>query len=319
MKLNSSMLVSLLAILLSTTLSFMSNNWLIMWILMEINLFMFIPLMSKNKINDQSIKYFIIQSFSSHLLIFSMLMSSILILPMKSSLLILTAMLIKIGMSPFHIWMPEIMAKMNWNECFMMSTVIKITPMILISKTTSYKLLMMPMILSLISGSVSGMNQFNLKKIMAFSSIFNISWMATSFFMSKKILFMFVMIYLTLTMKVMNFFKKKSILYKNQMNHLKMKEKLKINLIMLSLMGLPPLMGFLPKWMILKELMHKSNLLSWFMILTSMMSIFMYIQVNSNYLTNFSLKKKNIKNVNMISFKLINVTLIVMCFMIWID
>nr|QBZ38108.1 NADH dehydrogenase subunit 2 [Malaxella flava]QBZ38121.1 NADH dehydrogenase subunit 2 [Malaxella flava] len=319
MKMNFSNMMSLISIITSTTLSLMTNNWLFMWILMEINLFMFIPLMSKNKINDQSIKFFIIQSLSSHLLIFSIMMMSILTNPSKSSSLVLIALLIKIGMTPFHIWMPEIMSKMSWNECFLMNSPIKITPMILINKMSSLKMLILPMILSLISSSLTGLNQINLKKLMAFSSIFNLSWMISSFFISKKISFTFMFIYSMLNFKIMKTFKKLNLMYMNQINYLKFNQKTKLNLILLSISGFPPLMGFFPKWMILKEMIMKSNLISSIMILTSMVSMFMYLQINSFSFTNSSFKKKNLKTNKLISFKLINLMMIPIIIMSWMN
>nr|QBZ38160.1 NADH dehydrogenase subunit 2 [Purohita sinica] len=306
MKLNSSYTVSLFTILISTFMSMMSNNWLFMWMLMEINLFMFIPIMSKNKVTNQSIKYFILQSFSSYLLIFSILMMSIFDSSWNNSMFTSVALLIKIGMAPFHMWIPEIMKMISWNECFILSTLIKITPMILMNKLCSFKLIILPISLSLIMGSLSGFNQTSLKKIMAFSSVFNMSWMLTSFYLKKKILLIFISIYFLLTFKIMKFFKINSMVYVNQINHLNLENKMKINLMMLSMMGLPPLMGFLPKWFILKELSNKSNFISMCMILTSLMSIFMYIQMNSISLMNLSYKKKNFKQMNLYSISTIN-------------
>nr|QBZ38056.1 NADH dehydrogenase subunit 2 [Bambusiphaga citricolorata] len=319
MKLNSSNFMCMMILIMSTMTSLMVNNWLFMWILMEINLFMFMPLMSKNKINDQSIKYFIIQSFSSHLLIFSILMVSIFLTPSKNSLMVMISLIMKIGMAPFHIWMPEIMTKMMWNECFLLASPLKITPMILISKLTSMKLMLMPMVLSLATGSLSGLNQTCLKKVMAFSSIFNLPWMASSFFISKKMMIFFLMIYSTLNLKIMFFFKKMNIQYMNQINQLEFNKKMKINLMVLSLSGLPPMMGFFPKWMILKEVAITSNILCLTMISTSMLSMFMYIQVNSIYFSNLAVKKKNIMENKMKSMKMVNLIYIPISIMFWLN
>nr|QBZ38069.1 NADH dehydrogenase subunit 2 [Bambusiphaga luodianensis] len=319
MKLNSSNLLCLMIMFMSTMMSLMVNNWLFMWILMEINLFMFMPLMSKKKINDQSIKYFIIQSFSSHLLIFSMLMVSISLTPSKNSLLVMISLIMKIGMAPFHLWMPELMTKMSWNECFLLTSPLKITPMILISKLTSMKLMLTPMMLSLLTGSLSGLNQTCLKKVMAFSSIFNLTWMASSFFFSKKMMLLFLVIYSTLTIKIMFFFKKMNIQFMNQINQLELNKSVKINLMVLSISGLPPMMGFFPKWMILKEMSVTSNIMCFLMITTSMLSMFMYIQINSISFSNFAMKKKNLMNNKIKSFSSINLIYIPVSLIFWLN
>nr|QBZ38186.1 NADH dehydrogenase subunit 2 [Stenocranus matsumurai] len=318
MKLNSSKMISLIMILLSTLTSLSTNNWLTMWLMMEINLFMFIPLMSKKKITDQSLKFFIIQSFSSYLLIFSILLSSMTFKPLLIYL-IMISLLMKIGMAPFHIWMPEIMNKMAWNECFVLTTILKITPMILINKMLYTKVLIMPMILSLAISSISSINQLNLKKMMAYSSIFNLSWMTPSFLISKWTSIIFMLIYTMLNFKIMNIFKKNNLIYMNQINKLSLKEKMNFNMNMLSISGMPPLAGFFPKWMVLKEMVYKSLTMSIFMILTSMMMTFMYMQLNTFNLTNSSMKKKNTK-INISKNLLINDFLIIpLMVLIWMN
>nr|YP_009987492.1 NADH dehydrogenase subunit 2 [Bambusiphaga furca]QBZ37952.1 NADH dehydrogenase subunit 2 [Bambusiphaga furca] len=319
MKLNSSNFMCLMMMLTTTTMSLMINNWLFMWILMEINLFMFMPLMSKNKINDQSIKYFIIQSFSSHLLMFSILMVSILMMPPKNSLIVMIALMMKTGMAPLHLWLPEIMNKMKWNECLMLASPLKIIPMILMSKFTSMKMVIIPMMLSLMMGCLSGLNQTCLKKMMAFSSIFNLAWMISSFMTSKKVMLLFMMIYTSLNFKIMMFFKKMNIQYMNQINQLELKKKIKINMMILSLSGLPPMMGFFPKWMILKEMVMKSNIMCFTMIMTSLISMFMYMQISSFTFSNLSMKKKMILENKMSSINLINLMYIPIMLIFWVN
>nr|QBZ38095.1 NADH dehydrogenase subunit 2 [Cemus sauteri] len=316
MKLNSSKLIFLNIINLSTLISFSVNNWLTMWILMELSLFMFIPLMSKNKVNDQSMKYFIIQSFSSYLFIFSMMMNSIKETRLDT-LITLISLSIKIGLTPFHIWKPVIMHKLAWEECFLLTTLIKITPMILINKTISLKLMIPPLIMNLMLGSISGVNQLSLKKMMAFSSIFNLTWMASSFFISKKMFLTFLVMYFLLNFKIINFFKKNNLMYKNQLLSINIKSKLSINLSILSISGIPPLTGFYPKMMILSELSKSMMILPVSMILTSLISIFMYLQMNTFMFTNFFLKKKNSKLIFFKNFNSLNLLVFPLMMYIW--
>nr|YP_009987557.1 NADH dehydrogenase subunit 2 [Perkinsiella saccharicida]QBZ38030.1 NADH dehydrogenase subunit 2 [Perkinsiella saccharicida] len=318
MKLNTSKLIFFNVINMSTIISFSVNNWLTMWILMELTLFMFIPLMSKNKINDQSMKYFIIQSFSSYLFMFSMLMNSINETSLDS-LLTLISLSMKVGLSPFHLWKPEIMTKLSWKECILLTTLIKITPMILINKIISLKMITLPLIFNLIVGSASGLNQLNLKKMMAFSSVFNLSWMISSFLISKKILLTFLTMYFILNFKIMTLFKENNVIFKNQLLSMNIQFKTKINMLFLSISGLPPLTGFLPKLIILNELMKNSMHISIWMILTSITSIYMYIQMNTFSFTNFFLKKKTNKFFMKKNFTKINLLMFPMMMYIWMN
>nr|BBI47458.1 NADH dehydrogenase subunit 2 [Nilaparvata lugens] len=316
MKLNMSKMIFISMIFVSSFISLSMNNWFSMWIIMEISLFMFIPLMSKNKISDQSMKYFIIQSISSYLFIFSIIINSMNEMYINNPLTLLSLML-KIGMPPFHIWKPEIMSKLPWMECLLLTTLIKIPPMILINKLISFKMLMIPLLITLIIGSLSGLNQLNLKKMMAFSSIFNLPWMSSAFLISKKIMLTFLIFYIMLNFKLMNLFKLNNLNYLNQLNFLPLKTKMTMNLNMLSLSGLPPLLGFFPKWMILNELIKTLMILPSIMILTSMISMFMYIQINSFCMNNFSFKKKNFKNNTAKSFSILNLMVFPMMLIFW--
>nr|YP_009629411.1 NADH dehydrogenase subunit 2 [Sogatella vibix]AVV32047.1 NADH dehydrogenase subunit 2 [Sogatella vibix] len=294
MKLNMSKMIFVTVITLSSLISLSVNNWFTIWIFMETSLFMFIPLMSKNKVNDQSMKYFIIQSMSSYIFLFSIMWNSI-----KennwNSMMTLSSLMIKIGMPPFHVWKPDIMKSLAWKECMLLTTLIKIPPMILINKMICMYLLILPLSMTLIVGSMSGFNQLNLKKMMAYSSIFNISWMTSSFMTSKKAMIMFLTIYSFLNISAMMFFKTNNLMFVNQIMLIPLKKKLIINLNLLSISGLPPLTGFYPKWMILNELVKSSILLTGTMILSSILSIFIYIQINTFSMSNLFFKKKNNK------------------------
>nr|QBZ38134.1 NADH dehydrogenase subunit 2 [Muirodelphax atratus] len=316
MKLNTSKMLFIYLIFMTTLISFSSNNWLTIWIMMETALFMFIPLMSKNKINDQSMKYFIIQSTSSYILIFSLLWNSLNETNLNS-LMTLISLMIKLGMPPFHIWKPMVMSNLGWTECLILSTLIKIPPMVLINKMIELKMLILPLTMALMVGSISGINQLNLKKLMAYSSIFNLTWMSSSFLLSKKISLTFLVIYSILNMKTMFFFKKNNLMYLNQMIYMPLKMKLTLNLNLLSISGLPPLSGFFPKWIILNELINNSIILPSMMVITSIISMFMYIQINSFSFSNFYVKKKNNKIFWMKNFSALNMIALIAVINLW--
>nr|YP_009987518.1 NADH dehydrogenase subunit 2 [Chloriona tateyamana]QBZ37978.1 NADH dehydrogenase subunit 2 [Chloriona tateyamana] len=316
MKLNTSKMIFLNVITLSALVSLSVNNWMMIWIMMELALFMMIPLISKNKISDQSMKYFIIQSTSSYILIFSILCNS-----MKetnlNSLVCMISLILKTGMSPFHAWKPEIMSKMTWKECMLLTTIVKIPPMILMNSLIKLDLMILPMILSLAVGSLGGMNQLNLKKLMAYSSIFNLTWMSSAFLLSKKIMLSFLILYSMLTIKAMWFFKKQNLIYMNQMSSLPLKMKMSLTLNLLSISGLPPLTGFFPKWIVLNELLKTSLFIPSMMILTSIASIFMYIQMNTFTLSNLTIKKK-INKISLYSnLSLLNLFSLPILYMTW--
>nr|YP_010484313.1 NADH dehydrogenase subunit 2 [Oecleopsis sinicus]UVV36475.1 NADH dehydrogenase subunit 2 [Oecleopsis sinicus] len=317
MKFNLSTIMLTLMIILSTLISLNSNNWMTMWMTLEMNMFMFVPIMtSKNKMSDQPMKYLIIQSISSSIMLMSIISSSINDLNLKNSILLMTALSIKMGMAPFHLWVPSIMAKLNWNKCIILTTLLKMSPMMISSQLIELKTFFMPMILSTIMGSTMGIKQTSLKKIMAYSSISNSTWMLLSFMMSKSIMILFSITYSLINILIMTSLKKLSIMYINQMSNMKTKENINLILLMLSISGLPPTIGFFPKWMILKELINLSIVLSSVLIFSSIISMYFYLQMITSNLTMFSLKKKFMKKNKTISFMTINMMGIMMFFLI---
>nr|YP_010990643.1 NADH dehydrogenase subunit 2 [Klapperibrachys cremeri]WOW99074.1 NADH dehydrogenase subunit 2 [Klapperibrachys cremeri] len=293
MKMNSTKLMFMTILLLSTLMVVSSNNILMSWMAMEMNLFMFLPLMTKKKkMKDQPMKYFIIQSLSSSTMLMSILMNSNSEIPLSTSILLMTSMLMKMGMMPFHLWMPMIMNKLSWNKCFLLSTWQKIAPVNILSQLTEFKLLMLPMCVSLILAPISAIKQLSMKKIMAYSSISNTPWMITSMMISKTLFSIFMFTYSIITFMMMKTMKNMNLNFINQMMTSTNLQKMNLIVLTLSISGMPPTTGFLPKWLILNQLINLSETISVSMITSSIISTFLYMKMSKNFMTSMNLKKK---------------------------
>nr|YP_010990617.1 NADH dehydrogenase subunit 2 [Diostrombus politus]WOW99035.1 NADH dehydrogenase subunit 2 [Diostrombus politus] len=308
MKMNSSKMLFMFMMTISMLMTISSNNILFSWMSMEINLISFIPMLTESKkLKDETMKYLIIQSTSSSLMLMSILMNSILETPLEMSIMMLMSMLMKMGMMPTHLWMPSLMQKISWNKCLIMSTIQKIIPTTIMCQTINFEMMLIPMIISLILSPISGMKQLSTKKMMAYSSISNSPWMISSMLMSKQQFMYFMLIYSTINWMLMSTFNKLNMMYMNQLK--KMNKLQKINLIskILSISGMPPMLGFFPKWMIIQTMIIKSMIVSISMILSSMMSMFMYMKMTSTTILNMSTKKKNLISMKSnIMFSIIN-------------
>nr|YP_010235795.1 NADH dehydrogenase subunit 2 [Bambusicaliscelis fanjingensis]QTD82413.1 NADH dehydrogenase subunit 2 [Bambusicaliscelis fanjingensis] len=297
MLMNSSKMIFLKMMVISTIMMISSMNLMFSWISMEINLIMFIPMLTKSKkLKDQPMKYFIIQSLSSSMLLIAMLMNSKIESPINLSMLMMASMLMKMGLMPFHLWLPSIMQKMSWKKCMILSTWQKISPTILICQLISMKEMIFPMMISLILSPMSMIKSMSTKKIMAFSSINNMPWMIMSMMISKNTFFTFFVIYSMINIMLMNNFKNLNINFMNQM--IEKKKNMKINLIVnfLSMSGFPPTIGFFLKWMILQKMMNLSKFLSMIMIISSLISSFIYLKMTISMFTMMNSKKKNSKS-----------------------
>nr|YP_010947280.1 NADH dehydrogenase subunit 2 [Promustilia yajiangensis]WGO62294.1 NADH dehydrogenase subunit 2 [Promustilia yajiangensis] len=286
---NSNKMFFLFILFFSTLIAISSNSWLGCWIGMEINLLSFIPLISNcnNLMNSEaSLKYFLTQSIASITFLFIILFKLFSIQNFMFnnliSLIINSSLLMKMGSTPFHFWFPNIVEGLSWFNNFILMTWQKITPMILLSYYFNMNFLSLMAILNVMIGAIGGLNQTSLRKLMAFSSINNLGWMIMSITISQTLwgfyffLYSFLISIMCFLFYIMNMF------FINQLFINNMNFMIKMNLLInfLSLGGLPPFLGFLPKWIIINFLMiNKLYLLTLIFILSSLIIIFFYIRI----------------------------------------
>nr|AXS65300.1 NADH dehydrogenase subunit 2 [Eurysternus sp. KM-2017] len=280
------------SLMLGTLISISSYSWMGMWLGLEINLFSIIPLISSTEnqlASEAALKYFITQALASTVILFSIIMLSFNMmynLNMNFYLMILmnTALFTKMGAAPFHFWFPEIMEGLNWTNTFIMLTWQKIAPMILIMYTnmtimyTSFIII----ISSLISG-IMGINQTSLRKILAYSSINHIAWMLASSLLIEMIWIYYFIIYSMINLNIIIIFKKFNLYYLKQLIiSLNNKPMIKFFFLMnfMSLGGLPPFMGFFPKWLTIQTLIQFNYYtITFMMIIATLITLYFYMRI----------------------------------------
>nr|QRV62650.1 NADH dehydrogenase subunit 2 [Stictonectes samai] len=314
-------------LIMSTLISISSFSWMGMWMGLEINLLSFIPLISnKNNMysSESSMKYFLIQAMASSMFLFSIIMimfkskmSNELIMINNMFLMFMNStILLKMGAAPFHFWFPNMMSNLNWMNSFLLMTWQKIAPMIILSYMIKENFFIsMIIMISSIVGSIGGLNQTNLRKILAYSSINHIGWMLSSFMINENMWIMYFLIYSFINLTLIITFNKMNInvikqLYSSMNNNYTMKFFTFMNL--LSLGGLPPFLGFMPKWLIIQNMSYNFFFLTIFMIMTTMITLYFYIRMSytSMMMYNNELNFNLLKNkyfyynlyINMMSF-----------------
>nr|ADU54923.1 NADH dehydrogenase subunit 2 [Dosidicus gigas]ADU55068.1 NADH dehydrogenase subunit 2 [Dosidicus gigas]ADU55268.1 NADH dehydrogenase subunit 2 [Dosidicus gigas] len=282
----------ILIMIMGTLFSLSSSHWLTMWMGLEINLMGFLPLMNikgKTLEAEASMKYFIIQSMSSSILIISSVLMYNNTLSWYSmftdstfSLMIILSLVLKLGGAPLHFWMPSIAKQMSWSILFMMLTWQKLAPLLMLSLVNSN--LMVVMLISMAStivGSIMALNQTNIQLIMTYSSISHLGWMLSMITINSSLTMMYFFNYIMISMPLMN------MLSMTLGNHLfmltqqtKMNNMIPISLI-LSLGGLPPLLGFMSKLIILISLIEmKLMMLTMFMFVGTLISLYFYLNMS---------------------------------------
>nr|AYW52375.1 NADH dehydrogenase subunit 2 [Nitidulidae sp. 1 ACP-2013] len=291
-----------MSMIFGTLLAISSFSWFSMWMGLEINLLSIIPLMNSTKNvypSESSIKYFITQTVASSLILVSVMISLNMLefIPKNFNLylniMMNTGFLMKMGSAPFHFWFPEIMEGLNWLICLIMLTWQKIAPMVLLMNNLKLNFFISMIIIysSFISG-IQGINQVSMRKILAYSSINHIGWMLASMLYSNTIWFIYFFTYCLISLNLGLVLYSLNILYLKQLfNSMNYKKMLKIifSLNFLSLGGLPPFLGFMPKWLTINFLIQNNLfILSAILIVFTLLTLFYYLRMTSNSLVMYS-------------------------------
>nr|QBF00278.1 NADH dehydrogenase subunit 2 [Stegana apicopubescens] len=298
---NSSKIFFLIIVMVGTLITVTSTSWLSAWMGLEINLLSFIPLMSDNNnlmSTEASLKYFLVQALASSVLLFTIIILMIhknlnfTINFSYNSMIMTSTLLLKSGAAPFHFWFPNIMNGLSWMNCLLLMTWQKIAPLMLISYMNLKSLLFFSIVLSVIIGSLGGLNQTSLRKLMAFSSINHLGWMLISLNINESIWLIYFILYSFLSFTLIFMFNSFKIFHFNQLFSSFFSSKtLKFILFMnfLSLGGLPPFLGFLPKWLVIQQLSFQNQyFLLTVLMMSALITLFFYMRMcYSAFLLNY--------------------------------
>nr|YP_009559444.1 NADH dehydrogenase subunit 2 [Yuhina nigrimenta]AFB19613.1 NADH dehydrogenase subunit 2 [Yuhina nigrimenta]AFB19614.1 NADH dehydrogenase subunit 2 [Yuhina nigrimenta]AYR05087.1 NADH dehydrogenase subunit 2 [Yuhina nigrimenta] len=285
------------SLFLGTTLTISSNHWIMAWAGLEINTLAILPLISKShhpRAIEAATKYFLTQAAASALVLFASMTNawhtgqwdiSQLTHPV-SSLILTSAIAMKLGLAPFHFWFPEVLQGSSLTTGLLLSTVMKLPPISLLFMTSSSlnpTLLTCMAVLSTALGGWMGLNQTQIRKILAFSSISHLGWMAIIIAYNPKLTLLNFYLYTLMTAAV--FLSLNSMKTTNLPTLMTTWTKIPslsamLFLTLLSLAGLPPLTGFLPKWLIIQELTKQDLIPAVTTIsLLSLLSLFFYLRL----------------------------------------
>nr|AFP82479.1 NADH dehydrogenase subunit 2 [Sclerurus rufigularis] len=290
-------LIFTLSLMLGTTITISSNHWAMAWTGLEINTLAILPLIAKShhpRAIEAATKYFLTQAAASTLLLFSSTTNAWftgqwditqLTHPI-SCLLLTTAISIKLGLVPFHFWFPEVLQGSSLTTGLLLATAMKFPPMTLFLMTSSSLnpiLLTVMAVTSTALGGWAGLNQTQTRKILAFSSISHLGWMTAIIIYNPKLTLIAFYLYCMMTTAIFLTLKTTKILKLSSM----MTAWTKIPplngallLALLSLAGLPPLTGFLPKWLIIHELTKQEMTPTATIIaLLSLLGLFFYLRL----------------------------------------
>nr|ADC54886.1 NADH dehydrogenase subunit 2 [Pristurus sokotranus] len=286
----------LLTLFLSTIITLASNHWLLAWIGLELNTLTMLPLITTPhhpRATEATMKYFMVQTTASTVILLAGAITAwqtgqwALTQPGSATAILLTlAILFKLGISPVHFWYPEVLQGATMTTALILSTWQKLAPLALlymILNNLPNNLLLLLGLISVITGSWIGLNQTQLRKLMAYSSIGHMGWLLIALVMNPKLATFTLIIYLlmTTTMFIMmiNTTTKTTLDIGTIWPHSPTQASFTM-LTLLSLGGLPPLTGFSPKWLIIKDLtLNHLAPLATLLALMSLPALYFYVRL----------------------------------------
>nr|AKJ78409.1 NADH dehydrogenase subunit 2 [Todiramphus cinnamominus cinnamominus]AWX36037.1 NADH dehydrogenase subunit 2 [Todiramphus cinnamominus]AWX36038.1 NADH dehydrogenase subunit 2 [Todiramphus cinnamominus] len=290
-------LISMFSLLLGTMITISSNHWMMAWTGLEINTLAIIPLISKShhpRAIEAAIKYFLVQAAASAMILFSSTINAWqtgqwditqLTSPTASALLT-AAIAMKLGLAPFHFWFPEVLQGSPMTTALLLSTMMKFPPitiLLLTSHSLNPNLLTLMALMSAALGGWMGLNQTQVRKILAFSSIAHLGWMTIILLYNPKLTLLTFYLYSLMTATVfLSLNTTKSLNLLTMMTSWTKTPPLNAALMLslLSLAGLPPLTGFMPKWLIIQELTKQEMTPAATMIaMLSLLGLFFYLRL----------------------------------------
>ena len=282
---------------LGTTLTFASSHWLLAWMGLEINTLAIIPLIAQHhhpRAVEATTKYFLAQATAAATLLFASTTNAWLTgqwdiqqitHPLPTTIIVI-ALALKIGLAPIHSWLPEVLQGLDLTTGLILSTWQKLAPFALLLQiqTVNPTPLIVIGLLSTLVGGWGGLNQTQLRKILAYSSIAHLGWIILILQFSPLLTLLALLTYFTITFSAFLIFKINKAATINALAISWTKTPVLTALaplVLLSLGGLPPLTGFIPKWFILQEL-TKQDLpaLATFAALTALLSLFFYLRLS---------------------------------------
>lgn len=258
-------------------LALSSSHWLMVWASLEVNIISFIPLVTISTWSSETeaaVKYFLFQALGSSLLLLRSFT------PFLSFLLIF-AMIVKLGMAPFHFWFPSVINSVTWPLCLTLSTWQKIAPLTILLSTSSSSLMFITLAsINALVGGFGGLNQSQIRPLLAYSSIGHIGWIIGVSIFSPWVRALYFLFYLVHSLILFGYFwvfNITSLKNFSSSSNFSPSTILVISFILLSLGGLPPLAGFIPKWIAIS--LFTTPFMPLFLILGSLINIFFYLNI----------------------------------------
>lgn len=265
---------------------FSSPSLFVAWIGLELNTLAFLPILLVKKIKltrESSVKYFLTQTLASVIII----VGGLLVLALRENsggLFILLGLSIKLGAAPFHRWVISVAETLPWISLFILLTIQKINPLLMIwgFGQMNSRVYFILSISSLVIGAIIGLTQTRIRALITFSSINHVGWLLISLSHNLLLGVFYFFTYIIILLVPVIIFYIVNISHINQLPFIFIKSNARFILFfsLLSLGGLPPFLGFFPKWAVLQICIESGFFITRVLIIIlSLFTLFFYLRL----------------------------------------
>lgn len=153
-------------------------------------------------------------------------------------------------------------------------------PLVLLGYVIGFGFLIVVVITSCsVVGRVGGINQRSLRKLMAYSSINHLAWLMSASYFGVHYLIVYFGVYFLSNGLLVVGFRRLGLFYISQVFYYSSSgvDRIFILMNLLSFGGLPPFLGFFPKWIVINLLVRAGwLLLGIIMVIISLVSLYYY-------------------------------------------
>lgn len=266
-----------LIVLLGSLLLVSSVNWLSIYLALELQTLTLFILVAKKKDSAYSteagLKYFVLGAISSGLFLFGCTLlygvsgetsiqgiNSVLVGDV-GKICITAALLFKLSAVPFHMWAPDVYEGVPTITTALLAIMPKIAVFSVLAQVGLVSnVVLFCGVLSIIYGAIGALNQTKIKRLLAYSGIGHMGFLlfgvATGSFESVQASFVYIIIYTIMSICAFSVFLslkliRALIIEVSGLSRENFVMSLTLALTFLSIAGVPPLAGFLGKWLIL--------------------------------------------------------------------
>ena len=224
-------------------------NVILIWAVFAVTLILLLPLIAAHdsaRSVEGSLKYFIIQAFSGIVFLGAIISS------FKSFYFLEATLLLKMGAFPFYIWVPHIYSGINYFSIGLLRTIMKFPRLVVLPSLSRGNIILFMAVARVLLGSIRGALLINLKALLRYSSVSHTGWLII--LASQEFdWWAYYLIYMFMTILLISWLSKSNVKSINQIIKIPVFLTTGTMVLLISLSGIPPTIGFYVKLMALSR------------------------------------------------------------------